>query len=45
MYAKNPILTGKLLILGNFTIYTEKEFFCGKRENLDRFAFDYVAMV
>ena len=44
MYAKNPILTGKLLIIGNFTINI-KMIFCGKRENLDRFAFDYVAMV
>ena len=44
MYAKNPILTGKLLILGNFRLIVKMNF-CGKRENLDRFAFDYVAMV
>lgn len=44
MYAKNPILTGKLLILGNSTINVKMNY-SGNCENLDRFASDYVAMV
>ena len=44
MYAKIPILTGKLPIFGNFTI-NNFSIICGKRENLNPFASNYVAMV